>query len=78
MGCITTMSVERHDDTGTNLPVDGCDGFSGPTALQTLEVGEVYRPPVKLTMSSELQTHQQLLAAGEGVARARRLTWFVV
>jgi Endosomal/lysosomal potassium channel TMEM175 len=27
------MSVERHDDTGANLPVDGCDEFSGPTGL---------------------------------------------
>jgi hypothetical protein len=29
--CITTMSGERRDNTGANLPVDGCDGFSGPT-----------------------------------------------
>ena len=28
------MSGERRDDTCANLPVDGCDGFSGPTGKQ--------------------------------------------
>jgi hypothetical protein len=31
---VITTSGERRDDMCTNLPVDGCDGFSGPTALQ--------------------------------------------
>ena len=26
MACIITMRGERRDDTGANLPIDGCDG----------------------------------------------------
>jgi hypothetical protein len=34
VGGITTMSGERRDRTGANLPVGGCDRFSGPTTCQ--------------------------------------------
>src|SRR5215471_19037399 len=31
VGCIITMSCEQHDDMCAHLPIDGRDGFSGPT-----------------------------------------------
>ena len=35
-GCIITTSGEPRDDTGTNLPADGCNEFSGPTGFHSV------------------------------------------
>jgi L-2-amino-thiazoline-4-carboxylic acid hydrolase len=52
------MSGGRRDDTGTNLPIDGCDGFSGPTVLVSLQSGfamvEGFSPGLTLTRTQTI------------------------
>jgi len=44
VGCIIPMSVEPRDDTGADLPMYGCYGFSGPTAGK-LAKGKMIKSP---------------------------------